>query len=134
MFRKEILSIFYNNLKIDKNGRYLIELNNESCFLEVEDTVFVVSAVYKTRRDNDSSDFIYILLNDDSWEKLDLNNIYAGKDHVLYCLVKKGAFPARFSRKSYYQLAEYIEEEENAGSFFIEWENRKYFIHNDLSQ
>ena len=34
-----------------------------------------------------------------------------GQDNVLYCKVKSPAFPARFNRAAYYQLAEYIEEE-----------------------
>ena len=112
MFRKEILCVFFEHLKIDECGKYLIELNEESCYLDVEDTAFVVAAVYKTKTPDNGHEQIDILLSDDSLEKLDLNSLHVGKDNVLYCRVKDGKFTARFSRKSYYQLAEFIEQSE----------------------
>jgi uncharacterized protein len=130
MFRKEILCVFFENLKIDEEGKYLIELSGERCYLDVEDTAFVVAAVNKTRQKDDIRDCIYIRLTDDSQEKLDLNTLNAGKDNVLYCRVKNGKFTARFSRKSYYQLAEFIEQEEKGNRFFVNVNNKKFFINN----
>ena len=43
MFRREIVNFFYQNLRQDESGRYLIELPNDRCYLEVEDAPFVVS-------------------------------------------------------------------------------------------
>ncbi len=126
MFRKEILCVFFENLKIDECGKYLIELGEEVCYLDVEDTAFVVAAVYKTRQESDTKDQIDILLTDDSLEKLNLNTLYVGIDNVLYCTVKNGKFKARFSRNSYYQLAQFIEQEENC--FFISLNDEKYCI------
>jgi hypothetical protein len=94
----------------------------------VEDTAFVVSAVYKTELPKDGHDNIHVLLTDDSLEILDLSTLQIGKDNVLYCRVKEGKFTARFSRKSYYQLAEFIEQSENEGMFFIRLNGQKYFI------
>jgi hypothetical protein len=131
MFRKEILSIFFENLKIDECGKYLIVLNGECCYLDVEDTPFVVTAVSKKRHKQDTKDHIYVLLTDDSWEKLDLNTLQVGKDNVLYCQVKNRKFPARFSRNSYYQLAEFIEQEDKGNYFFINWNDEKYFINSN---
>lgn len=128
MFRKEILCIFFENLKIDECGKYLIELNEETCYLDVEDTAFVVKTVEKTQ-DNGTGNHIYVQLTDDSREKLDLGTLYVGNENVLYCTVKNGRFPARFSRKSYYQLAMFIEQEEE-NRFFIRSNNEKYFINN----
>jgi hypothetical protein len=54
MFRKEILNVFFEHLKIDECGKYLIELGPERCYLDVEDTAFVVEAVYKTKLSCDS--------------------------------------------------------------------------------
>ena len=128
MFRKEILSVFFQNLRIDECGRYLIELGPERCYLDVEDTAFVVAAVYKTNLPCDDREQIDILLNDDSCEKLETNSLYTGRDNVLYCRVKEGRFAARFSRNSYYQLAEFIEQSENDAEFFINLNGEKYFI------
>jgi uncharacterized protein len=128
MFRKEILSIFFENLKVDECGQYLIELDEESCYLDVEDTVFVVTEVCKICGSQSSEDQIHILLTDDSREKLDLPTLRVGRDNILYCRVKDGKFIARFSRKSYYQLAQFIEEEEKEKCFFINLNGERYFI------
>ena len=128
MFRKEILRVFFEHLKIDQCGKYLIELNKEHCYLDVEDTAFVVGAVYKTQLPDDGRVQIDILLSDDSCEKLEMNSLQVGKDNVLYCRVKEGKFIARFSRNSYYQLAEFIEQSENGSYFFINLNDEKYMI------
>ena len=128
MFRKDILCIFFENLKIDECGKYMIELGNERCYLDVEDTAFVVEEVTKTRQQQDENDQMYILLTDDTREKLDLNTLHVGKDNVMYCRVKNGKFGARFSRKSYYQLAEFIEQGQKEDTFFINLNGEKYFI------
>ena len=47
IFRDEIVRFFYQNLKKDETGRYLIELDDDRCYLEVEDAPFVVRAIYK---------------------------------------------------------------------------------------
>ncbi|MCX5848293.1 MAG: DUF1285 domain-containing protein [Deltaproteobacteria bacterium] len=128
MFRKEILSVFFDHLKIDECGKYLIELGEERCYLEVEDTAFVVVAVYKTKVSCNGREQIDILLNDDSCEMLEMNTLQAGRDNVLYCSVKEEKFTARFSRNSYYQLAEFIEQSENGNHFFVNLNGEKYFI------
>jgi uncharacterized protein len=128
MFRKEILCVFFEHLKIDECGKYLIELNEERCYLDVEDTVFVVGAVYKTKLPDDGRYQIDVILTDDSCEKLEMNSLHIGKDNVLYCRVKEGKFAARFSRNSYYQLAEFIEQSENGNHFFINLNGEQYFI------
>jgi hypothetical protein len=128
MFRKEILSIFFEHLQIDECGKYLIKLNEECYYIDVEDTAFVVTAVNKTKQPEDYRDQIDIILNDDSCEKLVMNSLCIGKNNVLYCRVKEGRFNARFSRKSYYQLAEFIEQAENESNFFINLNGEIYFI------
>jgi hypothetical protein len=131
MFRKEILSVFFENLKIDECGKYLIELGEERCYLDVEDTAFVVREVHKKCSPQSSEDQIYIRLTDESLEKLDLPTLHVGRDNVLYCQVKDGKFIARFSRNGYYQLAEFIEEEKKENCFFISLNGEKYFINNN---
>ena len=130
MFRKELLSIFFENLRIDECGKYRVELGDECCYLDVEDTAFVVTALYKRKQDQDVEDHFHILLTDDSLEELDLSTISVGNDNVLYCKVKCGRFMARFSRNSYYQLAEFIEQDEKDNGFFIKANGEKYYINN----
>ena len=125
MFRKDILSIFFEHLRIDDCGKYYIALGDEISYLEVEDTAFVVCTVFRNCV-GAGQDELSIALTDDSIERLEMESLEVGADNILYCRVKDGRFLARFSRKSYYQLAEYIEEHE--GKFFISLNNNRYFI------
>jgi uncharacterized protein len=131
MFRKEILSVFFEHLRIDECGKYLIELGEERCYLDVEDTAYIVAAVYQTQRSDNGRAQIDILLSDDSCEKLEMQSLHVGRDNVLYCRVKEGKFTARFSRNSYYQLAEFIEQSENGNHFFINLNGEKYIINSN---
>ena len=133
MFRKDILCVFFEHLQIDECGKYLIELGEERYYLDVEDTAFVVGAVYKTKLPDDGRYQIDVLLTDDSCEKLEMSSLYVGKENVLYCRVKEGKFAARFSRNSYYQLAEFIEQSENGSHFFINLNGEKYMINSNQS-
>lgn len=128
MFRKDILHIFFENLKVNDCGQYYVELNEEIYYLDVEDTAFVITAVFKLKDPSGNGEKIEVLLNDDRRESLDLNTLTVGDENVMYCRVKDGRFPARFTRKSYYQLAEYIEQKNNV--FCIRLNNEKYFIKN----
>ena len=130
MFRQDILCIFFEHLHMDDDGRYFIELNGEIYYLDVEDTPFVVTAVYKKDSPGCGHEQIEILLNDGCTEILDLNSLSVGSDNVIYCRIKGGSFPARFVRKSYYQLAEFIEEDDGEATFCIALNNQMYLIKN----
>ena len=130
MFRKDILCVFFQHLKIDESGRYFVELNEETYYLDVEDTAIVVTAVFKTKEPSNGHEMIDVLLSDDCVETLDLNSLSVGRDNVMYCRIRNGVFKARFTRNSYYQLAEFIEPEDGTGPFFIRMNNEKFFIKN----
>lgn len=130
MFRKDILCVFFEHLKMDECGKYFVELNEEIYYVDVEDTVFVVSAVYKKKKTSNDHEQIDILLSDDCLEKLDLNSLTVGEDNIMYCRIKEGKFTARFSRNSYYQLAEFIEQDDMDNTFYIPLNNQKYLIKN----
>ena len=130
MFRKEILCIFYDNLNVDDCGQYFIKLNEEVCYLDVEDTAFVVTAVFKKWNQENGDDLLEILISDDCREKLDCSSLHIGIDNIMYCRIKNGKFSARFTRKSYYQLAEFITQDEMDDHFYVFLNNKKYYIKN----
>lgn len=130
MFRKDILCIFFENLKVDDCGQYFIKLNEEVYYLNVEDTAFVITSVYKKTAPGNGQEKIEVLLSDDSHEELDLKTLNVGEDNVMYCRIKDGQFSARFTRKSYYQLAEFIEMDD-ADQFYIALNDKRYFISNN---
>jgi uncharacterized protein len=118
MRKREIVQLFYRHTSMDADGRYILELEGQRCLLEVEDTVYVVRRVHK------EGNFL-LHLSDDTVEELAPETLYIGEDSVLYCTVK-GAFPARFTRPAYYQMADSVEEEE--GAYFIESAGKRYEI------
>jgi hypothetical protein len=128
IFRREIVLLFYENLKQDQSGMYLIELGDEKCYVEVEDTPFVVKSVNHTLAEGNNGEAIYLHLSDGTFEVLDPGTLCVGKENVLYCTIRSKAFRARFSRASYYQIAHYIEHDFKNDTYFISLNGKSFYI------
>jgi hypothetical protein len=124
MVRREIIRFFCDRLELDHSGRYVIRLDEESCYIEVEDTPFVVQAVHF--EEIGGRETLRISLNDDTREALRPESLYVGVENVLYCKVKEGRFVARFHRPAYYQLAEFVKEVD--GEFYLPLNGRSHLI------
>ncbi|TFG92202.1 MAG: DUF1285 domain-containing protein [Syntrophobacterales bacterium] len=133
MFRKDILEVFFQNLKKDEEGRYMVELEGDRSLIEVEDTPIVVEAVAKHDRSDDEGESIEIFLSDSTSENLDLSTLRMNTENVLYCSIRNGAFEARVLRAAYYQIAEFIEHDEEKDSYFIPLNGKNYYIDNYIS-
>lgn len=118
MLHRETIRLFYRHMSMNGDGRYILEWAGDRCYLEVEDTAFVVRRV-------DFEGRFLLTLSDDSRETLMPETLFVGEDNVLYCRVKDG-FPARFTRPAYYQLAGSIEERD--GAFVLPVGAREYAI------
>jgi hypothetical protein len=112
------------NMEKTEDGLYIVHLNNQKCYLEVEDTPLVVTQVDFKPDESGDGEEVWLTLNDESQEVLDPETLRISPENILYCTVKKGVFPARFLRPAYYQMAEKIEEGEDG--FCLVLKNRKY--------
>lgn len=131
MFRREIVNYFYQNLKLDASGRYIIELPGDPtdcCYVDVEDTAFVVKAAQLELGPQDGHESILLTLSDDSQELLDPSTLQIGQENVLYCCVRNGRFMARFSRPGYYQLASHIEYDSDKDAFYLRLNSQLLYI------
>ncbi len=128
IIRKDILRIFYDNLELTPSGLYVIRLKNEECYIENEDTPFVIQQVDVTTEEGEQKIFKITLKNIDETEILDPSTLWVGNHNVLYCVIRNGKFPARFSRPAYYQLANYIEEDTKEGKFYLRSNGVKHYI------
>ena len=110
----------HNNrlLSRDEEGRYYIDEGRGRIYVEVEDTPFVVKMI--DRR----GDGFYAILNDESEEKLDFNNVWMNEENTPYTTVKNGEFEARFTRPAYYEFAKYLRQE--GDKFYIEVNGTRY--------
>ncbi len=107
-----IATLFSKHLTQTPEGRYVIQIGWDRAEVEIEDTPYVVKQVME-----DPSSGFKLLLNDETVEALDPSTLEISSDHVLYCRVKGGKYRARFLRPVYYELAAYIEEQDQ--SFFL---------------
>jgi hypothetical protein len=129
IIRENILDLFYENLHITPEGEFFIEWRQSRCILETADTPFVISMVDRKGYAAGEDEEIYLYLRHlQGFETLDPSTLKVGKDNVLYCRIRKGIFPARFSRAAYYRLAQWIEEDAGAGSFYLTLNGNRYTI------
>lgn len=129
MFRREIVELFYEHLRFDEEiGKYVIEMENDRCFIEVDDTPYVVRAVNRNGSREKGNETIEVVLNTKECEPLNLSHLRQGKENVFHCTVKEGRFPARFSRPAYYQIAEWIEFDEEKDAYFIRLNGRTFYL------
>lgn len=111
---RRINLLFSQHLRRTEDGRYEIALGRDTATVEIDDTPYVVTAV-----NGDPEHGLSVQLNDKSEEALALDTLSIGPDNILYCRVKGREYLARFLRPAYYQLAEYIEEDAETGSFAL---------------
>ena len=111
-------------LQCDDNGVYYIEAEGGKWYVEVEDTPFIVLRL-KVAPDNRR---LVISLNDGTEEVLNPETLTLRKDNIPYCRVKDGRFEARFNRPSYFSLANYLKHDPTTDSFFLESDNRQYYL------
>jgi uncharacterized protein len=123
MIRRDIVALFQQHLQQDESGRYFIEIPPQRYPVDVEDTAFVVWAILWGEENEP-----LLLLSDETIEELAPSTLRIGKENVLYCRIKNGRFDARFSRSSYYQLAEHIDYDPQRDAHFIIQKGHRYYI------
>ena len=126
MIHRDFIRLFYKHMELNSQGRYVINWNGQRCWVDVEDTAFVVRRVsFKDGIQARNAQYL-LHLSDDTREPLAPDTLFVGQDNVLYCKVKNRSFPARFVRAAYYQLAEYIEKEGEI--YYLPLNGKKYRI------
>lgn len=124
MIHRDIIRFFYDHMELEESGGYVIMWGEERCSLDVEDTAFVVQRV--GFMEDEGAQVFQLFLSDDTRELLLPETLFVGDEDVLYCKVKQGKFPARFHRPAYYQIAEFVQEED--GRFYLPLNGKKYMI------
>ena len=121
-----VLGYFCNALEKDDEGRYRIILEQEMCYLDVEDTPFVVASI----KGNPETG-LSLLLNTGDLHDLDPETLCVGDANVMYCTLPDG-MSVRFSRAAYYILALMMEEDEE-DNIVLKVGGRAYIISNSRS-
>ena len=107
IIKREIYLHLNRCLRKDPSGKYILLMDGEKCYLEVEDTPYVIKEVRLGAGPQPNPPF-FVKLNDETEEELKASTLRVGKDNVLYCKVKGALYDARFLRASYYRLAQFL--------------------------
>jgi hypothetical protein len=126
MIKRNLIQLFFGNMKLDSKGRYVIDWNGKRCRVDVEDTAYVVRRVVYEESERGRNSRYLLNLSDDTEEELVPETLFTGDNNVMYCRVKNGRFPARFLRAAYYQLGWHVGEVN--GRYYIPLNGKKYYI------
>jgi len=132
IIREDILEFFYENLSRTSEGEFLIEWQGSRCRLEAADTPFVISRVDRGSQEQGKDEIFLTFRHLQQAESLAPETLQVGRQNVLYCQIRNGQFPARFSRPAYYQLAEWIQEDAGDGTYYLELNQKKFTIQSVL--
>jgi hypothetical protein len=108
MTHEGINNLLRDNVSLDEYGNYIVSLGGRRCFAEVEDTFFTIARVDGEYAPDGGLVSVILTLNDGTTEKLDPTSLHQNRENVMYARVKDGRFPARFLRRGYYQLTEFV--------------------------
>jgi len=116
------LTYLYNNklLKRDEEGRFYLDEGSGKLYIKVEDTPFVVKMVDKKGED------FFVILNDETQEKLDLNAVSINSENIPYAKIKDGKYDARFTRPAYYEFMKNLKKED--GNYYIMSNGKKRLL------
>ena len=126
MIHEGINRLLMAHVELDDRGRYIIDFNDQQCYVEVEDTFFVITRVDPIGQGDHRLKGLLVGLNDGSEETLVPDTLEQSEANILYAKVKEGRFPARFLRPAYYQLAEYLEEKN--GKIILALDGEEYVL------
>ena len=123
----EILDLFKSSLTQPEEGKYVLEIGSDRAEVSVEDTPYFICRVDLQNKEDGASEYL-IDIDDGAREILDPQTLSISTENVMYCRIRNGGFTARFLRRAYYQLAEFIEEDEGSGRFYLPQSGRKFYI------
>lgn len=129
IIREDIIRLFLENITLEEGRGFVINYRGNRCLLDASDTPFIIARVDRHQETKHGEERIMLKLRYiEEPELLDPATLWVGQDNVLYCRIRNGRLPARFSRPAYYQLAEWIEEDPASGEFYIRVHNERYPI------
>jgi hypothetical protein len=77
---------------------------------------------------NEQDQLLLSIKHFENTEALDPASLWVGEENVLYCKITDDKIPARFLRPAYYQLAEFIYEDQEQDSFYLLFRNKRHYI------
>lgn len=117
-----LIHFFLKNLKRLPDGRLHLSCQGEDCYFTCEDVPYVVQEIVVDPHR------IELVFPGDYRETLDPSTLHVGKENVLYCGIRGGLFEARFSRKSYYNLAGHIRFDPKLNDYYLILDKKRFVV------
>jgi hypothetical protein len=111
IINRNIYLYFNQCLSRDASGKYILSMGEERCYLEVEDTPFVIQEVCLKSEAEGAPAALWVKLNDGTEEPLDVESLRVAADNVVYVMIKHAFCEARFTRAAWYQLAGQVQQD-----------------------
>ncbi len=102
---QRVVSLFSRSVTRTDGGTWVLEIGRFTYPIVVEDTGFFVTRVHWSERPPP------LELSDQTKEVLDIDSLEYRAGGRLYCSIKDGLYRARFDRKSYHSIMDFLEEE-----------------------
>lgn len=118
----EFLKFFMQNMEETKDGSFRVLCQGEECRITAEDVPYVITDLKISPRS------IELIFPGGYAEPLDPSTFFVGGLNVLYCKVRQGAFVARFSRRSYLEIAKLVKFDSKKKIYFVTIDNNQFPI------
>jgi hypothetical protein len=127
--REDIVQFFLEHVQELPDGTFAIVWGGCRCGFRAADTPFVVNRVdWSGGADTGTGRVLLKLRHVPEPVTLDPGTLVSASNNVLYCRIREGRCRARFSRPAYYQLAQWIEEDEATGGFCLNVGDQRFTI------
>jgi hypothetical protein len=122
---KSVWLYFSRHITKDEQGQYLLQTKNQVLPLEVEDTLFVIKHCSII---SSIPPKLNVLLNDKTEEIVAWESIWLQNEKDIYCLIKDGAFEARFNRDSQFELGDRLEFDQDSKRYYLIVQGEKFYL------
>jgi hypothetical protein len=103
--------LFRENVRVNEDGSYRIDLGRNQSDIEVADVAFFVTRLELVLDERGDLQRVELTLSDGSCEALNPRTLMQSTDNVFYCAIERDSFlvPCRLQRTPYHELALFTE-------------------------
>lgn len=111
-----------------REGNFFIRCEGEVHPVRVADAPLWIRYVFPQMSSGNSLTHVELELQDGRREILDPESLSVAHGYALYCLTTPGRLKTRFGKVAYYELAQYLQEDQKTGIFYLVIGNTRFEI------